>query len=174
MNKTLAIIIVVSLLWIWAGASFQQSENATKEWPEVHFKAPGFTLPSLDGKSFSTKDTKGKPLVINFWASWCGPCKDEVPELIELYKKHQGEFNLYGVDLTSTDTMGAMKAFVRDYNINYPVLLDKKGKVAELYNINAFPTTYLVNTDGMIVKKIRGYAGDGKLKKEIESLISNG
>lgn len=173
MNKMLGLIIVLSLLWIGAANTLYPPDQAATEKPQVHLKAPSFTLPSWQGKTLSIADAEGKPLVINFWASWCGPCKDEIPVLNSLYQKHHNQFQLYGVNLTDTDTMGAMKAFMRDYEITYPVLLDKKGKVQNMYNVNAFPTTYLINADGTIVKKMKGFAGGDRLKEEIKALISN-
>lgn len=173
MNRTLGVIIMVSVLWIVVANIFYQPRHDSIERPEVNYKAPGFTLPTLGGDPLSVKDARGKPLVINFWASWCGPCEDEVPELMDLYKKHQGQFELYGVDMTSTDTMGALKAFVRDHHVDYPILLDKKGTVADKYDVRAYPTTYLVDEDGLIVKEIKGYSGKTTLHKAIESLISD-
>lgn len=173
MNRALGVIILVSVLWVVAAHTFYQPDHGSTQRPEVGYKAPGFTLPSFKGGPMSVKDARGKPLVINFWASWCGPCEDEVPVLMHLYKKHQGQFQLYGVDMTSTDTMGAMKAFVRDHHVDYPILLDKKGEVADLYDVSAYPTTYLVNQDGLIVKEIKGFAGKKPLTKAIESLISD-
>ncbi|HEU5140864.1 MAG TPA: TlpA disulfide reductase family protein [Bacillales bacterium] len=174
MRKTLGIVILVSVLWIIVGHSYSDSDPASgSSIAKVGSEAPNFTLPSLDGKSYSFSEAKGKPIVLNFWNSWCGPCKKETPELVKLYNQHKGQFRMIGINITAnSDTVGAVKLFVQDYNMTYPVLLDKKGKVSSRYRVHSIPTTYLIDENGVIVAKFVGYQGNGALTRKIEAFIS--
>jgi len=114
--------------------------------------APDFTLPTLDGKEVSLSQFRGQPVLINFWASWCKPCREEMPELIRSYEAHKAEgLMVLGLNLTYSDTMPDAQAFVKELNITFPVLLDQDGTVAErLYQILGVPMSVFINRDGNI------------------------
>lgn len=185
-KKIIWIVLVVAVLWIGITYFYKTNSGTTgneksketagkvEESPEVDAKAPTFQLQSLKGKTFSVANAEGKPLVINFWNSWCRPCKEETPELVKLYKKYKGKFQLYGVNITSNDKKAAVKLFSEDYHMNYPILLDKSGDVGDMYRVQAMPTTFFVNKDGIIVAKLVGYQGPGVMTKKVKELISNG
>jgi len=139
--------------------------------PQVNFKLPSFSLNGLDSKNYSTDNLK-KPLVINFWASWCGPCKIEAPELVSLNKKYHNQVEIYAINLTSSDSESGARAFANDFGFNFPVLLDKDGQVANLYNVAAIPTTYFVSSEGIIVDRIIGFGGKETLKSKFEKLVN--
>ncbi|HEX7064660.1 MAG TPA: TlpA disulfide reductase family protein [Bacillales bacterium] len=169
MKKIIGIIILISFLWIIVGHSYGGTPGTIAK---VGSQAPGFTLTSLSGKTYSLSEARGQPIVLNFWNSWCSPCKKETPELARLYSQYKGQFQLYGINVTADDSLGAVKLFVEDYGINYPVLLDKSGNVSEMYNVHSRPVTYLISSDGIIVDKIRGYEGPELLRKKIKNLVS--
>lgn len=184
MKKIIGAVLIVAVLWSVvsylnnAGSQAKDDNdqgNTTdkvEELPRINFRAPSFTLQSLDGKSYSIAKAKGKPLVINFWNSWCGPCEKETPELVKLYNQYKGKFQLYGVNITINDSMKAVRNFVDKFNMNYPVLLDRTGDVNTKYRVRAIPTTYFVNKDGIIVDIAIGYLGPGGLTKKVKALIS--
>ncbi|HEX6923269.1 MAG TPA: TlpA disulfide reductase family protein [Bacillales bacterium] len=172
MKKMIGIVILVSILWIVVGHSYEGNDTSAGTTAEVGSKAPSFTLTSLSGKTYSLSEAKGKPVVLNFWNSWCGPCKKETPELARLYRKYKGQFQLYGINVTADDSLGAVKLFVEDYGVNYPVLLDKSGNVSDLYNVYSRPVTYFINAKGIIVGKIKGYQGAEILNKKVKALVS--
>ena len=185
LKKIIWIVVIVAVIWIAVSYFYKTDSGMTgnekskettgkvEESPQVNAKAPAFKLQSLKGKTFSVADAKGKPLVINFWNSWCGPCKEETPELVKLYKKYKGKFQIYGVNITSNDKKAAVKLFSEDYHMNYPILMDKSGDVADAYRVQAMPTTFFVNKNGIIVAKLVGYQGPGVMTKKVEELISN-
>ncbi|HET7657490.1 MAG TPA: TlpA disulfide reductase family protein [Bacillales bacterium] len=169
MNKIIFWVAVLSVLWI-AVASYYQPENQTTA--AIGSAAPDFSLPTINGRTLALSDAKGKPLVINFWNSWCPPCQEETPVLDHLYHQYKGEFQLYGINNTSNDTVGAVKLFLENYHVDYPVLLDKSGEITRKYGVRGMPTTFLIDRNGKIVGKIVGYQGKEVLKKRVLSLLS--
>lgn len=170
MKKILGFVLAIAILWILAANDYQSGSQPTGQ-AKIGGKAPAFTLKSLSGKTYSLSGAKGKPLVLNFWNSWCPPCKEETPELVKLHDRYRGKFHLYGINVTSNDTVGAVKLFSQDYKVDYPILLDRSGKVAKQYLIRGMPTTYLINAKGIIVGKIVGYLGPEVLRKKIQALV---
>ncbi len=140
--------------------------------PQVTHPAPSFHLETVDGaKSYSLEDAKGKPLILNFWASWCGPCQDEASGFQGLYQKYKDDVQIYGINLTQKDNVKAAKQFMKTYDLSFPVLMDKKGKVSEKYWIRPIPTTFFIDADGTIVYVHKGYLKEQKLERLIQQLI---
>jgi peroxiredoxin len=116
---------------------------------------PDFTLPTLDGGSITLSHLKGKVVLINFWTTWCPPCREEMPSLERLYRHFKYEdFTLLAVDIMENPE--TVKRFARDYNLSFPILLDKQGEVSAKYAANAIPTTYIIDKQGKAVGKAIG------------------
>ena len=115
-------------------------------------QAPDFTLAALDGTQVRLSQFRGQPVLINFWATWCRPCREEMPELVRSYESHKAEgFIILGLNLTFSDSLPDVQAFVNEFNITFPVLLDKDGAIAErLYRIPGVPTSVFINQDGTL------------------------
>lgn len=170
MRKQIMVAIVVVFL---AGLAIFQTSTANKEeFPKVGFKAPHIYLQGLEGKTYSFETLEGKPVVINFWASWCGPCKLEAPELVRLYEKYKDEVEIYAVNLTSGDDVKSAKAFAEHYGFQFPVLLDVEGDVADRYQIQAIPSTFFVNGKGTIIYKATGLVSAQTLEIQFKQLIN--
>lgn len=173
--------MIIGILLVMIGVIFYQNRTqdnqnpvtAAEELPKVNFKAPPFTLDSLDGKKITVAGPSAKPFVINFWASWCGPCKLEAPELERLYQKYGNQIEIYAVNLTTQDSISSAKSFADQYQFSFPVLLDQNTQlpVSGTYQVQAIPTTYFVNKNGIIVDKIMGYAGTDALNAKFKSLL---
>ena len=116
--------------------------------------APDFTLKTLDGGEVSLSEFRGQPVLINFWASWCGPCRLEMPDLVRAYEAHKdGGFVILGVNLTFQDSIPEVQAFVQEFDMTFPVLLDETGDVAlNLYQLRGLPMSIFVDRDGMITR----------------------
>lgn len=121
---------------------------------KTRFAAPAFTMKALDGQSYSVGGKRDKPLFLNFWASWCDPCKQEAPDLKAMYDKYKDRLDMYGVNVTIQDTQSEVEAFVKQYDFKFPVLLDPEGDAMNLYNLMAIPTSYLIDANGTIVETI--------------------
>jgi thiol-disulfide isomerase/thioredoxin len=116
--------------------------------PTVGAEAPDFTLTGLDGKSYRLSALKGTPVVINFWATWCAPCKDELP-LIERYsKQYAGKLVVLGVN--SEEESGIVRPFILEMEITYPILLDHSGAISDRYFARDLPYTFFIDRDGII------------------------
>ncbi len=119
------------------------------------YSPPDFTLPTLDGSSIALSDLKGKVVLINFWATWCSPCREEMPSLERLYRHFKYEkFALLAVDIMEHPEK--VKKFAREYNLSFPILLDRTGDISAKYAANALPTTYIIDKEGKAVGKAIG------------------
>jgi peroxiredoxin len=121
---------------------------------EVGQRAPDFTLESLTGGDSSLADYRGDVVLMNLWATWCGPCHREAPAMQEFYEDYDGSFEILAVNVGETN-LDAQR-FVRQYGLTFPVVLDFNFAVADLYELSAYPTTYIIGRDGVIIEKIRG------------------
>lgn len=134
--------------------------------------APSFALPSRSGDMISLSALKGQVVMINFWASWCGPCRQEMPLLDQMHKRYSSlGFTLLGVNVEA-DTKDAEK-WLAATPVTFPVLFDKENKVSKLYDVNAMPSTVFIDRKGNVRYLHRGYkSGDeGEYLNQIRALL---
>ena len=132
--------------------------------------APAFLLSDLDGNVVSTAQWQGKVVLLNFWATWCPPCREEIPILEELAKKYKDSLQIVGVSLDD-DSPAEVRQFAKAFHINYPVVMWSRELVAEYGGVPALPTTFLINKDGRIVQKHEGLYPPQVYDTEIRSLM---
>ena len=133
--------------------------------------APDFTLEGLDGKSVHLSDLRGKAVLLNFWATWCGPCKIETPWLVELQKQY-GSQGLQVIGVAMDDSgKDEIAKFAKDMGVNYPVLLGKEAVGDEYGGVPALPETFFIGRDGKIVDKIIGLKGKGEIEDSIKKAL---
>jgi peroxiredoxin len=134
--------------------------------------APDFELVTTEGKHIKLSELRGKRLILNMWATWCPPCKAEVPELERFYEdNHKDGLEILAVDLTESEkSKEDVTAFIRDYKITYPVVLDERGEVARKYQVTSIPTTYVINTAGIIQQKYIGPLNYKSLKEIFDKM----
>lgn len=133
--------------------------------------APGWELQDLDGKTVHASDFKGKVVVLDFWATWCPPCRAEIPGFVELQKKYQAQgVAVIGVsvDQASADTV---KAFAEKLGINYPVVLTDAKIEAAYGGVDGLPTTFVIDRSGRIVKQYLGFTEKSEIESEIQPLL---
>lgn len=115
-------------------------------------RAPDFKLTTLQGEQVRLSDYQGQPVMLNFWATWCGPCRFEMPNMEKLYQEHDVE--VLAVNLTTTErSTSDVEYFVESFNLNFDILLDKEDEVSDLYKTLAIPTTYMIDSQGIIQNK---------------------
>jgi thiol-disulfide isomerase/thioredoxin len=133
--------------------------------------APDFTLESLDGKNLRLSDLRGKAVLLNFWATWCGPCKIETPWLVELQNQYGSQgLQVIGVAMDDSGKDDIAK-FAKDMGVNYPVLLGKEA-VGDAYGgVPALPESFFIGRDGKIVDKIIGLKGKGEIEGSIRKAL---
>ncbi|MFC3886077.1 TlpA family protein disulfide reductase [Bacillus songklensis] len=121
-------------------------------------EAPAFRLPSIDGKDTSLADFKGKKVILNFWATWCPPCKAEMPEMQKFHEQYGEDVKILAVNLTSTEANPKqVQAFLKERGLTFPVLLDKEDEVGtKQYKVLTIPTSYFINEQGQIVERVDG------------------
>jgi len=137
--------------------------------PEI---APSFTATDLSGKSANLAGFRGKIVFLVFWASWCAPCREELPELDRLYKKFKTEgFEVIAISVDASES--DVKSYLRKFPISFPVLLDKKGDVNDAYRVSGLPTGFLIGKNGIIRHIHRGFGKEllPMYEKEITDLI---
>ena len=133
--------------------------------------ATDFTLPGLDGKAIKLSAYKGKVVLLNFWATWCGPCKAEIPGFVELQTQYKNDLVIVG--LSVDDPADKAKAFADQYKVNYPIVLglghdDIQDAYGPIYGI---PASFLISRDGKVCKRHLGIAPKSQFEREIKALL---
>jgi len=151
MHTTLKVILIMVLASGLLISGCVRTEESTR----IGGQAPDFKLSDLDGKSVSLKDFRGSPILINFWASWCEPCRNEMPLLQEIFEEWSDD-GLVVMAINTGESRTAVQAFMQNNNLSLPVLLDTQQATTQKYGIFFFPTTLFIDEDGIIQKKIIG------------------
>jgi len=161
MKRSLILIPVVVVAVLFSGFS---ARNGTS-------KAPDFSLKTSSGKKITLSKLRGKLVVVNFWATWCGPCRAEIPGFMDVYEKYKSKgLEIVGVSLDEGG-WNDVKPFVKQFNIPYPIVLGNQ-RVAEKYgNIEAIPTTFIVDKDGNIVSRHIGYMKEEDFESAVKSYL---
>jgi peroxiredoxin len=158
---------IAAVLVIFLSFGVLTAANAQK-------KAPNFSLKTGDGKSYELYQNKGKVVVLNFWATWCGPCREEIPDFIEVYKKYKDQ----GVEIVgvSLDKGGWEKVnpFVKQNNINYPIVLGNQAVASTFGKIQFIPTTFIIDPSGNIVDEHTGVMTKAMLEAKIKPYLKKG
>jgi thiol-disulfide isomerase/thioredoxin len=146
--------IVILLLCL---SGFLLLAQCSKEKESSTSLAPDFTLQTLDGQDITLSQLKGKVVLLDFWATWCGPCRESIPHLIQLYKDYHGNgFELVGMDLDRGD-VETVRRFVQSLNIPYPILVTPDD-VARSYKVSGIPATILIDKEGRIRERMAGFS----------------
>lgn len=138
----------------------------------VEKPAPRFELKNLNGQVISLSSYEGKPILINFWATWCVPCLQEIPELIRLQESIEKPFTIIGIAVASGDPED-IKEFVKDHKINYSILLDPNQKVYQEYRLFGLPVSFLLDQNGIMVKTYIGPQTYERLLKDVQMVQKN-
>lgn len=165
--------IIIILMFVWMAQKQQAFEmnHDLPTLPLVSYQAPSFILETFEGEVISyEEDLLGKPILINFWASWCPPCKAEMPDLVEVANLYEDEVIFIGINVATQDSSNQSKEFIETYNIPYPNLIDKNGEISRLYQVPPIPATLVIDKDGTIVYRKLG----GMTKAEMISAVKKG
>lgn len=184
LKSLLSIVLVVALLAIAVTSVIKnnaEKEEVAKEEEllqgvgknevgglELGEKAPNFTLQTMGGEEVSLSDFKGKKVMINFWATWCPPCRAETPHLVNYYNENaeKENFEILSVNAMSTESSSdKVSEFIEQYKMKFPVVVDPRGELVKKYEVLNFPTSFFINTEGVIQEK--RYVIDEKQLAEI-------
>ena len=134
--------------------------------------APDFTAPTQDGSTVTLSDLRGQPVVLNFWATWCPPCRAEMPDLVAAYEAHKDN-GLVIVGVNEQDDEDKALAFMEQYGIEFPVLLDSRGDLASLYTARGLPTTFFIDRDGNVAEAWSGMLTADLLDERLQLILEN-
>jgi len=165
------LLLVVGPAWVFIARATPGAPSTAASLPPapaVGHPAPDFTLTTLEGEAFTLSELRGKPVVLNFWATWCPPCRAELPELQSAAARYDGEIVLAGVNQAEAET--AVAAFAHDLGINFPIPLDAQARVSRLYGARSLPTTFFIDRQGIIRQVQIGPVTEATLAQRLRSI----
>jgi len=173
-RNPLALVVVAFVVALMLYFGYHKARRThTTETPRLTQAsvAPDFTLESLDGKSMRLSDLRGKAVLLNFWATWCGPCKIEMPWFVELQKQYGSQgLQIVGVAMDDASKEDIAK-FARDMGVNYPILIGKESVGDEYGGVPALPESFFIGRDGKVVDKIIGLKGKAEIEDTIKKVL---
>jgi len=175
-NLVLVVVIVVVIgMVVFAGRLHKKSvSGAALQGDGVGTVAPDFTLPTLEGKQVKLSDYRGKAVLLNFWATWCGPCKVEIPWFMDLEKQYGSQgLVVVGIAMDDDGKDGVTK-FAREMKIDYPVLVGNDAVADQYGGVAGLPTTFYVDRNGKIVKKVAGLVSHSEIEDGIKAALATG
>lgn len=167
-------LFTLSLIWVYCSRLPNDSTTTLKKAaPHPGFIAPEISLLSLTGEEISLSDLRGHPVILNFWTTWCPPCRAEMPAMQRAFLDYQDAgVIIIAVNSTSQDSLSAVEDFIGQYGITFPILLDKEGDAMDSYQISSLPTTYFIDRSGIIREVvIGGPMSEALLRTRIEQLL---
>lgn len=152
------LILALGAIWIWLSAlPVDASSGGRIASPRKGFHAPDFSLRTISGEVITLSELHGRPVLINLWATWCPPCRAEMPDLQAIYETYQEQgFLVLAINATYQDSPASVAAFVDEYELTFPVLMDHDGETARQYQMRALPTSFFVDREGIIQEVIVG------------------
>ncbi|MBI4285053.1 MAG: TlpA family protein disulfide reductase [Chloroflexi bacterium] len=171
MVLSLVILAVVGfVLLLWGGLARNEPLTGGSGAARVNRAATDFTLPLFTGGNLTLSSLRGKPVVVNFWASWCPPCREEAPILEAVWRRYKGKgVTFIGVDIQ--DREADARAYIKEFNITYPNGPDSGGRITIDYGVSGIPVTFFINQEGVIVSRWVGAINERVLVSRIEDLL---
>jgi peroxiredoxin len=143
------VLLIAGPAWLWASRLPVVAEpTVLAAEAAVGRMAPDFTLTTVSGETVQLAALRGKPVVLNFWATWCGPCQREMPALEAAWQRYRGDVVFLGVD--QGEPLEVVQPFLEDFGVTFPVPLDSDMAVGDRYNVRGMPTTFFIDADGTI------------------------
>lgn len=147
----------------------EEVENSDDVGVDMGQIPPDFELTTLEGEKVKLSDFKGEKVMVNFWATWCPPCRAEMPDIEKLH--NEGDIKILGINLTDTESsLDEVKSFVDEVGATFTIPLDDQSETANEYQVVAYPTTYMIDTDGHIQYKSLGALNYDQMKQEVEKM----
>lgn len=149
----------------------KNTEDTTEE---SQTAAPDFTVYDVEGNAYKLSEFKGRPTVVNFWASWCGPCKSEMPDFNEAYLEQGEEIHFLIINMTdgSRETLETASAYIEEQKYQFPVYYDTEYSASMTYGVTSLPTTYFIDAEGYIVAYATGAIDDETLQRGIDMIVT--
>ncbi len=167
-------ILLLAAAWIFASRDPSAAGTAgTISAPQQGFQAPDFSLQNLDGDPVALSGLRGQAVLVNFWATWCPPCKAEMPAIQKVYDEYKAEgFTVLAVNMAYQDDPGKIPGFMAEFGLDFPVLLESSGQVANAYLIRSLPTSFFIDREGVIQEVvIGGPMAEALLRARVEDIL---
>ncbi len=168
------IILIAALAWIFVSADRSGASTAGEvPAPREGFLAPDFSLSTPEGEVVKLSELRGQAVLVNLWATWCPPCRAEMPAMQKLYEEYRHEgFVILAVNMTYQDDRLAIAPFIQQYQLTFPILIDERGDVAQKYELRSLPSSFFIDHDGFIQEVvIGGPMSEALLRTRIESIL---
>jgi len=167
------IILAAGFIWIWLSAATPaEVTSGAIPAPQKGFLAPDFSLSTQGGEPVTLSELRGQPLIINFWATWCPPCRAEMPAIQNVYDEYADQgLIVLAINATTQDKVENIQGFLSEYNLTFPILLDS-GAAMRAYQIRSLPSTFFIGRDGVIREVvIGGPISEALLRTRVEHLL---
>ena len=174
-KKSSALFLLWALCAVPLTASADPFEQFGVTRPRTSKPAPDFALKDIHGKTVSLSQFKGKPILLNFWATWCGPCREELPSMQRMHEvsKKNGGFHIIAISIDRFN-MKKVNQYAKDLNLSFPILVDPDRTVRKSYFIRGLPTSYLIDADGKLKGFISGARQwDSPAAKQVFHLLAH-
>lgn len=173
----IVVAIVVTFMLVF-GVQRARRVSDQKENPEKDITgklAPDFTLKSLEGKDVHLSDFRGKAVLLNFWATWCEPCKVETPWFVQLQNQYgPAGLQVVGVDMDEDSNSQDIAKFAKTMGMNYPVVLGKESVTESYGGVDYLPASFYIDRDGKVVEKVFGLKGRAEVESDIKKALASG
>jgi len=170
-ENTISLILIIAviffLLYLKSSDQSLREENVGTKLGQY---APDFETEYLNGDKFVLYELRGKPVILNFWATWCPPCIKEMPVFQKLYEENKGELIVIGVNLQ--EDKETIEKFIKKINVTFPIILDKDGKIEQKYNVILKPSTYFIDKNGLIADKKLGEIKEYDIKSRSRKILN--
>lgn len=173
--------IILYLLILIAGAAWialsvdktGASTSGNIPAPQAGFAAPDFSLNTPTGETYKLSELRGQAILVNLWATWCPPCRAEMPAIEKMYKEYKDQgFMVLAVNMTYQDDPFAVVPFIEEYGLTFPILLEETGDAASAYQLRSLPSSYFINRNGIINEVvIGGPMSEALLRTRIEEIL---
>jgi cytochrome c biogenesis protein CcmG/thiol:disulfide interchange protein DsbE len=165
--------LLAGAIWIWVSRAAPGETSSEIAAPRQGFLAPDFSLQTINGETIKLSELRGHPVLINVWASWCGPCRSEMPALEQVYQEYRDQgVEILGVNSTIQDDPIKAEVFAKQIGLTFPILLDTAGEVTKAYQVRALPTSFFVDPEGIIQGVVvGGPMAEALLRVRIKDLV---
>jgi peroxiredoxin len=169
-NRTYLRVAILGILLVALIYALYTSLNKEPNAVKVGSKAPNFSLEQLDGPPLVLDDLKGKGVILNFWGTWCEPCKAEMPALQKQYDKYKDK-GLVVVGLNIGESPITIEPFVKELGVNFPIVMDRKSEITKLYRIGPIPTTFFISPEGEVAEIFIGEMKEAYIESQVKKIL---